>query len=132
MKIAIDMDNTIVDELGATLRPGIIEFLDYLYGRHELVLWTSSRKTRAYEIISHFKLRHYFSAIITRDDYDPNDEGVRKDIANKGCRILIDDDPEEIEYVKCDNGIGILIEPYRKNKKMNEHELPEIIKKFRL
>jgi len=32
MKIAIDMDNTIIDELGSTLRPGIIDFLEKMYG----------------------------------------------------------------------------------------------------
>ncbi|MDR0474849.1 MAG: hypothetical protein LBH43_14390 [Treponema sp.] len=26
MKIAMDMDNTIIDELGATLRPGILDW----------------------------------------------------------------------------------------------------------
>jgi len=44
MKIAIDMDNTIIDELGSTLRPGIINFLEELAARHELILWTNSRR----------------------------------------------------------------------------------------
>jgi hypothetical protein len=38
MKIAFDMDNTIADELGATVRPGIIAFLETLSQKHELVL----------------------------------------------------------------------------------------------
>ena len=38
MKIAIDMDNTIIDELGSTLRPGIIDFLEEMAARHELIL----------------------------------------------------------------------------------------------
>ena len=132
MKIAIDMDNTIVDEFGSTLRPGILQFIKYLSSRHELILWTNSRKVRAYEIIKYFKLREYFNGIITREDYDPTEVGNRKDIKAKGIDVLIDDDPEEIEYVKRKKGIGILVESYRKNKAMNPNEINEIARKYKL
>jgi len=73
MKIAIDMDNTIIDEFGSTLRHGIIDFLEELSSRHELILWTNSKRIRTMEILDHFDLRKYFSKIITRENYDPNE-----------------------------------------------------------
>jgi hypothetical protein len=40
MKIVFDMDNTLADEQGATLRPGIKELLsDPQKRKHSLVLW---------------------------------------------------------------------------------------------
>ena len=64
MKIAIDMDNTIIDEFGSTLRPGILNFLEEISTRHELILWTNSKRMRAMEIIDHFDIRKYFTKII--------------------------------------------------------------------
>jgi len=59
VKIAIDMDNTIIDELGSTLRPGIIDFLEKASIRNELILWTNSKRIRAMEILDYFNLRKY-------------------------------------------------------------------------
>ena len=132
MKMAIDMDNTIIDELGSTLRPGIIEFLEYLYARHELILWTNSKRIRAMEILDYFDIRKYFNKIISRENYDPEEKGLRKNVKEYGYDILIDDDIEEINY-NNNNGItGILVEAYRKNKKTNENELMEIIATYKL
>ena len=80
MRIAIDMDNTIIDELGSTLRPGILDFLDKILKKHELILWTNSRRIRTMEILDHFKIRKYFSKIISRENYDPEEKGLMKDI----------------------------------------------------
>ncbi|GMO47830.1 MAG: hypothetical protein Pg6C_09960 [Treponemataceae bacterium] len=132
MKIAIDMDNTIIDELGSTLRPGIINFLDKISVENEIILWTNSKRIRTIEIIDYFNLRKYFFKIISRENYDPNDEGLRKDIGKYDYDILIDDDISEIEHTIKNNKIGILVESYRKNKQMNENELDEIIKKYKL
>jgi phosphoglycolate phosphatase-like HAD superfamily hydrolase len=132
MKIAIDMDNTIIDELGSTLRPGIIKFLDRISMKHEIILWTNSKRIRATEIIDYFDLRKYFTKIISRENYDPKDEGLKKDIIKYGYDILIDDDIEEIEFNINNGKIGILVESYRKNKKLYENELEEIIKKYKL
>jgi predicted HAD superfamily phosphohydrolase YqeG len=132
MKIAIDMDNTIIDELGSTLRPGIIEFLDEISTRHELILWTNSRRIRAIEILDHFDLRKYFIKIISRENYDPEEKGIKKDIRVYDYDILIDDDTEEIEYNKSNGKAGILVEPYRKNKKMDKKELDEVKEKYEL
>jgi phosphoglycolate phosphatase-like HAD superfamily hydrolase len=132
MKIAIDMDNTIIDELGSTLRPGIVDFLEKLAIKHELILFTNSKRIRAMEIIDHFDLRKYFSKIISRENYDPQDEGLKKDIEKYDYDILIDDDITEIENNKKNGKTAIPVETYRKNKKMDENELEEIIKKYKL
>jgi TFIIF-interacting CTD phosphatase-like protein len=132
MKIAIDMDNTIIDEFGSTLRPGILDFLEDIATRHELILWTNSKRIRAMEIIDHFDIRKYFTKIISRENYDPQEIGLRKDISQYDCDILIDDDPEEIKYNESRGRTGILVETYRKDKKVNEDEFEEIILKHKL
>jgi phosphoglycolate phosphatase-like HAD superfamily hydrolase len=132
MKIAIDMDNTIIDEFGSTLRPGIVNFLDKLLVKHELILWTNSKRIRTIEILDYFNLRRYFIKIITRENYDPDEKGLKKDIEKYNYDIIIDDDAEEIEYNKNKGRLGILVEAYRKNKKINERELEEIIIKYKL
>ena len=132
MKIAVDMDNTIIDELGSTLRPGIIDFLEKISTRHELVLWTNSRRIRTMEILDHFNIRKYFIKIISRENYDPDEKGLRKDIGIFDCDIIIDDDKEEIDFNIKNGKIGILVDAYRKNKKMNENELYEINMKYKL
>lgn len=132
MKIAIDMDNTIIDELGSTLRPGIINFLDTLSKRHELILWTNSRRLRTIEILDHFDLRQYFEKIITRENYDPHEKDLRKDLRDYNYDVLIDDDNLEIEFNKNNGKIAILVEPYRKNKKIDENEFDRILEKYGL
>jgi FMN phosphatase YigB (HAD superfamily) len=132
MKIAIDMDNTIIDEFGSTLRPGILDFLEEISSRHELILWTNSKRIRAIEIIDHFDIRKYFAKIISRENYDPREIGLRKDISQYDYDILIDDDPEEIKYCENRGKTGILVEAYRKDKKVNENEFEEIKRKYKL
>jgi len=132
MKIAIDMDNTIIDELGSTLRPGIINFLEKVSIKNELILWTNSRRIRAMEILDYFNLRKYFTKIISRENYDPEEKGIRKDIAEYNCDIIIDDDIEEIEYNKKNGKVGILVESYRKSKKIDENEMEKIIEEYKL
>jgi len=127
MKIAIDMDNTIIDELGSTLRPGIIDFLKELSERHELILWTNSKRLRTMEILDYFAIRKYFSKIITRENYDPDEIGLRKNIEKHNVDILIDDDINEIQFVNSIGRIGINISAYRKNRKINKHELKDIL-----
>ena len=132
MKIAIDMDNTIIDEFGSTLRPGILDFLEEISTRHELVLFTNSKRIRAMEIIDHFDIRKYFTKIISRENYDPQEIGLSKDIGQYDCDVLIDDDPDEIKYNESRGKTGILVDTYRRNKKVNENEFEEIIKRYKL
>jgi phosphoglycolate phosphatase-like HAD superfamily hydrolase len=127
MKIAIDMDNTLIDELGSTVRPGIVAFLDALGQKHELVLWTNSTKARAIQILYDLNLRKYFPRIIAREDYDPENKGIRKDLREYGLDALIDDDPAEISFNKANGQRAFLVESYRKGKKMWETELKEIL-----
>ena len=56
MKIAINMDNIIVDEFGSTLRSGILDFLKCVSTKYELILWTNSKRIRAMEILEKYKL----------------------------------------------------------------------------
>jgi phosphoglycolate phosphatase-like HAD superfamily hydrolase len=132
MKIAIDMDNTIIDELGSTLRPGIINFLEKASVNNELILWTNSKRIRAMEILDYFNLRKYFTKIISIENYDPEEKGIRKDIAEYNYDIIIDDDIAEIEFNNKNGKIGILVEAYRKNKRIDENELVKIIEKYKL
>jgi phosphoglycolate phosphatase-like HAD superfamily hydrolase len=132
MKIAIDMDNTIIDELASTLRPGIINFLERVSTKHELILWTNSKRMRAMEVLEYFNLRKYFVKIISRENYDPEERGIKKDIEKYNYDIIIDDDIEEIEYNKKNGKVGILVEAYRKGKKINENEMEEVIYKYKL
>jgi phosphoglycolate phosphatase-like HAD superfamily hydrolase len=81
MTIVFDLDNTLVDALGSTVRPGIAELLGRLHREgHSLILWTNSRKERAQEILRLHNLRQHFQACIYREDYDPDERDVPKDI----------------------------------------------------
>jgi FMN phosphatase YigB (HAD superfamily) len=127
MKIAIDMDNTLIDELGATLRPGIVNFLEVLSKNHELFLWTNSTKSRAIQMLYAHGLREYFPRIIAREDYDPENQGLKKDLRKYDLEILIDDDPEEVSFNKTNKKAAFLVESYRKGKRMRGTELQEIL-----
>ncbi len=127
MKIAVDMDNTLVDELGAKLRPGIVPFLEALSRGHELVLWTNSRKQRAYDILSHHGLRGYFSGMICREDYDPEEKGMRKDLGRFGIDCLIDDDPVEVEFNASRKKKAFLVKSFRNGASMDKNELAAIL-----
>jgi len=84
------------------------------------------------EILDHFGIRKYFSKIISRENYDPEETGLRKDIDQYDCDILIDDDPEEIKYSESKRKTGILVAAYRKNRKINENELKDILLRYKL
>lgn len=132
MNIVIDMDNTLTDEFGASTRPNIVEFLQKLKNDgHVLFLWTNSTKERAVTILSDHKLNLFFSKFIYREDYDPKNIGLNKDIRNIKGDILIDDDPNEINYMKKINKKGILITSYRKGKNCDKNELSEIYKQIK-
>ena len=117
MVIVFDMDNTLVDETGATVRPGIVRLLDGLAAAgHTLVLWTSSSRQRAMDILRLHDLRRRFAKVICREDYDPEDRGVRKDIRRIKGDFIVDDDPEEVSYARSLGRSGFLIPAYRKGR----------------
>lgn len=127
MHIVFDMDNTLTDEFGEKTRPGIVDLLLQLKGEgHKLTLWTNSGRTRALEIIAYHNLKQYFSRCIFREDYDKNNEGLKKDIRKINADILIDDDPDEIRYTRKIGKTGIPIKPFRGNSAPDENELTAI------
>ena len=113
MKIVIDMDNTLTDLNGKHVRPGIETLLQMLIkDRHTLVLWTNSPKMRAIDILRDNQLMKYFSEFIYREDYDPSNRGLHKDIGKIGADLIIDDDPAEIEFNKKKKKRGILVKSF--------------------
>jgi beta-phosphoglucomutase-like phosphatase (HAD superfamily) len=91
MVVVFDMDNTLVDSFGSMVRPGIVGLLGQLQkDGHTLVLWTNSRRDRAIEILREHNLRRHFKACICREDYDPDEQDVPKNIR----RIKGDSRPE--------------------------------------
>ena len=129
MIIVFDMDNTLADEMGAGLRPGIVAFLQKLKSeKHELKLWTNSKRDRAISILQEHRLKVYFSEWIYREDYDPEDKGIRKDIRRVKGDFLIDDDPREIQFVKSIGKDGFAISSFRKGGSVKVEELDEIYK----
>ena len=113
MKIVIDMDNTLTDLNGKHVRPGIKTLLQMLQNdRHTMVLWTNSPKLRAMDILRENQLVTYFSQFIYREDYDPSNRGLHKDIGKIGADLIIDDDPAEIEFNKKRKKRGILVKSF--------------------
>jgi predicted phosphatase len=128
MRVVIDLDNTIVDEFGSSLRPGVRMLLAELSRRHCLILWTHSTKQRAYDILRYHDIRRYFSRIICREDYDPHDVGRRKDIRAIDADLIIDDDPEEIDFNQGNRKRGILVASFRKKATgIRKEEMERII-----
>ena len=111
--IVFDLDNTIADEFGAKLRPGIKGLLSVLKKDYRLLLWTNSARLRARSILDEHHLSVYFEKMIFREDYDPVNKGLLKDLRTIEASFLVDDDPEEIEFNQK-KGVGAyLISPFR-------------------
>ena len=129
LRIIVDLDNTIADEFGRRVRPGMVEFLETLAADgHQLVLWTSSTGQRARAILAEHDLERHFGRVICREDYD--DSGP-KNIAEIGGHAIIDDDPAQIDAATATGALGLLITPYRGGPDPNPGELDEILKQLR-
>jgi hydroxymethylpyrimidine pyrophosphatase-like HAD family hydrolase len=114
MKIAVDMDNTLFDDFGQRMRPGVLTLLKALReDGHELVLWTSSTRERAVRILAEHKVVPLFSTFRYREDYDPGNTGALKDLRAIGADAIIDDDPKHVDFAKAIGKIGILVTSYR-------------------
>ena len=128
LRIILDLDNTIADEFGRRLRPGMVEFLETLAADgHELVLWTSSTRARAELILAEHDLERHFVRTICREDYD--DSGP-KNIAEIGGQAIIDDDPAQVDAAEASGALGLLITPYRGGPDPAPGELDEIAGKI--
>ncbi len=127
MTIVFDMDNTLVDEFGATVRPGMRALLNRLKKEnHVLVLWTNSTRNRALSIMNDHDLRQFFTLMIFRENYDPQNRGLSKDIRRVKGDMLVDDDPSEISYVKSIKKKGFEITPFRKGNDPDKRELTRL------
>lgn len=132
MKIVFDLDNTLVDELGATVRPGIAALLAELReAGHVLALWTHSERGRAIRILRDLGLRDHFAELVCREDYDPEDRGVRKDVRRIGGVFLVDDSPEEVTHVRSLGIAAFRISTYRRGGAPDARELDELRRAIR-
>ena len=116
MHIYFDLDNTIIDETGDNVRPGMHELLTS-FKRHgvKLSIWTASVRDRAEPILSNLRLKDYFTDFVYRDDYDPDAGYGRakpKDIRFGDGDMLIDDSYNHVEFVKSIGRQGFRITPY--------------------
>lgn len=124
MHVYFDLDNTLVDDDGEVLRPGILDLLEQLAeGGVMLSLWTASTEERASEILERFDLGRFFSHSVFRDDYDPNLENFPKDIRYQNGDILVDDDPRHIKFVESIGLKGFLISPFLEEEPTDQTEL---------
>jgi FMN phosphatase YigB (HAD superfamily) len=125
--IVFDMDNTLVDEFGAAVRPGMAALLARLRrDGHRLVLWTNSRRERAVEILRLHGLRPNFVKCLYREDYDPQERGLPKDIRAVGGSLLVDDDPDLCAFVRGNGGQAVQVSPYRKGGAANLDEVRDL------
>jgi FMN phosphatase YigB (HAD superfamily) len=132
VKIAVDMDNTLFDELGKEIRPGILRLLSDLRGDgHELVLWTSSTRARARQILKWHDCERYFSDFYFREDYDPDNAGVVKDVRHIGADAIIDDDPKHCRAAVAAGRIGILVASFRGGNSTKPEEMEAVSRRLR-
>ena len=132
MKIIFDMDNTLTDLKGKNKRPNIDKLLAKLKDNgHSLTLWTNSPKFRAQEILRDNDLVKYFSEFLFREDYDPKNKGLNKDIRKVKGDLIIDDDPIEIKFNKKNGKRAILVKSFMsKSTNIDEDEYITIIKQI--
>jgi hypothetical protein len=123
--IVFDMDNTLADELGQSVRPGIRGLLAELNGSgHQLTVWTSSTGDRAGEILGRLGLARYSSRVIPREEYDPANSGALKDVRSIGADWFIDDDPRQIDHATSQRVKTLLVPPYRRRVRLPENDIP--------
>ena len=127
MIIVFDMDNTLADEFGKEVRPGILDLLQGLRNEgHVLVLWTSSTRQRARIILREHDLDRFFARFVYREDYDPQNEGLVKDIRSVDGDVLVDDDPKQVNFVNSIDKRGVLITAYRGGEDPDPDELKNV------
>ena len=132
MKIAVDMDNTLVDEFGKQLRPGVLDLLTGLQAAgHTLILWTSSTRQRAETILTSHGLKRHFREFKFREDYDPDNRGAVKDLRTFGCDAIIDDDPKHVDFANSIGLKGVLVASYRGGPAKDPDELKRVLAAFK-
>jgi HAD superfamily hydrolase (TIGR01509 family) len=81
-----------------TLMPGVLEALTRLHTRFPLAVATNSNRRDVAFVMDHFALRHFFAAIVVRDDYefakpDPDafvTAAMRVGVAPRLCLVVED------------------------------------------
>jgi phosphoglycolate phosphatase-like HAD superfamily hydrolase len=113
MHLVFDLDGTLICTETEVLRPGTVELLQRLNDEgYTISLWTASVEERAVRILGQHGIRSFFSQLICRDDYDPNGEGLGKDIRFLNADVLVDDCEFQIEFVEGFGRRGILVPSY--------------------
>ena len=132
MHIYFDLDNTLIDELSETVRPGIFELLDSCKANNlQLSIWTASTKNRAEPIIQNLGLASYFTSFVYRDDYDPDATFAKtqvKDIRFGGGDMLIDDSKKHCDFTESIGLRAFKVTPYVSYKDIDPSELEELHK----
>jgi FMN phosphatase YigB (HAD superfamily) len=114
LTIAVDLDNTIVDHLGKQVRPGMAGLLERLRAAgYDLIVFTSSTRERALIILRDHDLERLFRRVVAREDYDPENLGIAKDLRAFDAHVLIDDHPGHVAFVRSIGLRGIQISNYR-------------------
>jgi hypothetical protein len=130
MHIYFDLDNTLIDELGETVRPGMFGLLESFKANNlQLSIWTASTKNRAEPIIHNLGLAEHFTSFIYRDDYDPDATfaGMQpKDIRFGDGDMLIDDSPRHCKFVESIGLKAFKVEPYITYMDTDPGELEEL------
>jgi len=114
MRIAFDLDNTLVDDFAKTLRPGILPLLERLHAKgHTLILFTQSTEARTRTILRDHALEQLFSLVFCREHWDPRNENPVKDLRVVEADVIVDDDPRNIAFAKSIGKHGVVVQGYR-------------------
>ena len=129
-RVVFDLDHTLIDEKGETVRPGIYKLLTSLKnnGIH-LTLWTASFKERSEPILSKLGLSVYFDKFIYRKDYNTDPRrwiGAHKDIRKTNGDLLVDDSRKQVDYVNSIGLAGYKMTPYASTEPYNKPDMSEL------
>lgn len=114
MRIAIDLDNTLVDEFGKSVRPGIRGLLERLVAaNHTLIVFTHSTEDRCQMILRDHGLRGLFAELFCRERWDPELKNPIKDLRMVNADAIVDDDPRNIAFAESVGKRGVLVASYR-------------------
>ena len=128
MMVVFDLDYTLVDRYGTSVRPGVEDLLQHLaVAGHGLALWTAASRYRTENIFAFHDLGRHFDPIVCRDDPLSVQAGGRKDIRRIGGRFLVDDESDQIEYVRGLGLDGFLVAPYSGDPLADEDELDRLL-----
>ena len=135
-RVVFDLDHTLIDEKGKSVRPGISELLTSLKNNNiHLTLWTASFKERSEPILRDLGLSIYFDKFIYREDYNTDSRrwiGAHKDIRKTNGEILVDDSQKQVDYVNSIGLVGYKMTPYASTEPYNSPNMAELEKLHRM